>query len=278
MSAALEIERISVGYPGRPVISDISLAPIRGGALTALIGPNAAGKTTLLRGLAGLVRASGSVRYAGRELTRLSPAEHARYVAYMPQTLPQRVALSVYEATLSALRASIDDAVDRQAASARAMDALDRLGIAHLATQPLDRLSGGQRQLASLAQCIVRQPPVLLLDEPTSALDLAHQFRVMRTVKELAQERGMVAIVVVHDIALAARWCDRIVVLSQGAVAADGQADAAINPQVLGSVYGVETRVESCSRGTLQIIVDGTLADADAAPNIGRRTTKGLSQ
>jgi iron complex transport system ATP-binding protein len=271
MTGALVIEGVSVGYAGRPVIDGLSVPPLQPGALTALIGPNAAGKTTLLRGLAGLVRTTGSVRHGGTELTRLAPAEHARFVAYMPQTLPQRVALSVYEATLAALRASPAFEQDRQQAARRAMEALDRLGIAGLATRPLDRLSGGQRQLASLAQCIVRRPPVLLLDEPTSALDLAHQFRVMQVVSDLAREQGMVAVVVLHDIALAARWCERVVVLDSGRVAADGAPLDAITPATLASVWGVAARIERCARGTLQVIIDGPIESAAASHHMAER-------
>lgn len=261
---ALQVTGVTIGYPGRTVIHAASLRPFAGGSVTALVGPNAAGKTTLLRGLAGLARASGSIRFGGTELIGLSAAAHARYVTYMPQNLPQRVALTVYEAMLGALRASDADREDRRDTAVRAMAALQRLGIAGLANRPLDQLSGGQRQLASLAQCIVREPPVLLLDEPTSALDLAHQFRVMRTVRELTRERGMATVVVLHDIALAARWCERIVVLSGGRVVADGPVAEAVTPHMLADVYGIEARVEHCSRGTPQIIVDGTFDEAAA--------------
>lgn len=271
----LEVAGITIGYPGRTVIDNASLQPLAGGSVSALVGPNAAGKTTLLRGLAGLARTRGSIRFAGAELTGLSATAHARYVSYMPQSLPQRAALTVYEAMLGALRASGIDTGDRRGTASRAMEALERLGIAGLANRPLDQLSGGQRQLASLAQCIVREPPVLLLDEPTSALDLAHQFRVMRTVRELTRERGMATIVVLHDIALAARWCERIVVLSGGRVAADGAVADAVTPGILADVYGVEARVERCSRGTLQIIVDGTLDDAAGGLRPGFETKYG---
>src|SRR5690606_2141873 len=155
----------------------LSLTPFEKGTLTALVGPNAAGKTTLLRGLAGLLRASGSVRLGGRELLQLSSTDYAAHVGYMPQSLPQRVALTVFEAMLGALKTSPKSGSSAEIRRA-AMATLDRLGIADLAMRGLDELSGGQRQLASLAQAIAREPSVLLLDEPTSALDLAHQHRV----------------------------------------------------------------------------------------------------
>jgi iron complex transport system ATP-binding protein len=252
----LSIDGLSVGYGRRRIIENLSLPAIAGGAVTALIGPNAAGKTTLLRALAGLVPAKGSIRLDDTELTALSVAGHARHVTYMPQALPQRVALTVFEATLSALMSARDDAISTAEAHERALHALDRLGIADLALRGLDELSGGQRQLASLAQSIVREPTVLLLDEPTSALDIHHQLRVMQLVAELARERGIIVVIVLHDIAQAARYAQRIVLLEQGAIAADGPPDAAITPATLARVYKVEARVERCSHGTLQVIVD----------------------
>ncbi|GLK72208.1 ABC transporter ATP-binding protein [Ancylobacter dichloromethanicus] len=256
MAPRLAIEGLSVGYGRRRIIEDLTLPAISGGGVTALIGPNAAGKTTLLRALAGLVPARGSIRLDDTELTGLSVAGHARHVTYMPQALPQRVALTVFEATLSALMSARDETLSTAGAQARAFATLERLGIADLALRGLDELSGGQRQLASLAQSIVREPTVLLLDEPTSALDIHHQMRVMQLVEELARERSIIVIIVLHDIAQAARYARRIVVLERGAVAADGPPGAAITPETLARVYRVEARVERCSQGFLQVIVD----------------------
>ena len=170
------------------------------------------------------------------------------------------------ESVLGALRASAtgDPAVgagpaSHAASEQRAVAILERVGILHLALEGLDHLSGGQRQLVSLAQSLVREPRVLLLDEPISALDLQHQLRVMRLVQELARERGMIAILVLHDLQIAARWSDGIVMLSRGAVVATGTPTEAITPETLARVYGVEARVEHCSRGGLQIMVDDVL-------------------
>ncbi len=253
---ALHVEGLSIGYGRRQVIDKLDISAIEGGRVTALIGPNAAGKTTLLRGLAGLVKTRGTVRLDEIELTALSIARHAQHVTYMPQALPQRVALTVLESTLSALMSSKGGTPPAATARLKAMETLDRLGISGLAMRGLDELSGGQRQLASLAQSIVREPRVLLLDEPTSALDIHHQLRVMQLVEELARERGIIVIIVLHDIAQAARYAQRIILLEQGAIAADGTPAQAITPQTLARVYKVEARVEPCSRGFLQVIVD----------------------
>ncbi|TCK23856.1 iron complex transport system ATP-binding protein [Ancylobacter aquaticus] len=264
MAPLLTLDGLSVFYGRRPIIENLSLTPITGGGVTALIGPNAAGKTTLLRALAGLVPAKGSIRLVGMaspahplELTGLPVSQHARHVTYMPQALPQRVALTVFEATLSALMSARSDVVlSTSEAQARALETLERLGILDLSRRGLDELSGGQRQLASLAQSLVREPTVLLLDEPTSALDIHHQMRVMQLVAELARERSIIVVIVLHDIAQAARYCQRIVVLEHGVVAADGLPEQAITPQMLARVYKVEARVEPCSQGFLQVIVD----------------------
>lgn len=266
-SVALTVQKLTVGYPGRKVIDNLSLSPMAGGDVVALVGPNAAGKTTLLRGLAGLIRGSGSVRLGSRELFGLSAVEYASYVTYMPQSLPQRVALSVFEAVLSALKASPHGANGGQDDRGHALRTLQRLGIEQLALRPLDELSGGQRQMASLAQALAREPSVLLLDEPTSALDLHHQLRVMSVVREIARERNIVVLVVLHDISLACRWCQRVIVLSNGKVVADGAPEVAVTPSMFADVYGVRARVERCSRGFMQIMVDG-VADAPSAQGV----------
>ncbi|ARU05878.1 iron ABC transporter [Comamonas serinivorans] len=269
---ALQVRGLSTGYRDRQIIRQVDLPTFRPGEVHALLGPNAAGKSTLMRALAGLQPATGSVRLGVQELIGLSLAEHARRVTYMPQTLPQGVALSVLESVLGALRASAtgDPAVgagpaSHAASEQRAVAILERVGILHLALEGLDHLSGGQRQLVSLAQSLVREPRVLLLDEPISALDLQHQLRVMRLVQELARERGMIAILVLHDLQIAARWSDGVVMLSQGAVVAMGTPAEAITPATLARVYGVQARVEHCSRGGLQIMVDDVLPAEAAA-------------
>lgn len=247
------------GYGRLKIVEDLSLAPLRGGEVTALLGPNGAGKTTLLRGLAGLLPAGGTLRLGEVDLMRSGRAGLARLVSYMPQALPSRVSLTVFEAVFSALRAPGRSGVSGREAKVLVMDTLARLDIAALAFRPLAELSGGQRQMASLAQAVVRQPSVLLLDEPTSALDLNFQFRVMDVVRQIVRERDIVAVVVLHDIALGCRWCQRVVLMAGGRVVADGAPAAAVTTGALADVYGVRARVERCSRGSTQVIVDGVV-------------------
>lgn len=261
MSEGLEIRSLSCGYGRREVIADLSLSPVKPGQVMALVGPNAAGKSTLLRALAGLAPSQGTVELDGIDLQRLSLAERARRVTYMPQTLPQGVALTVMEAVVSALRASpgMDGVVGRQAAAGQAVEILARCGIADLAMRGLDALSGGQRQLAALAQAVARRPRLLLLDEPTSALDLNHALRVMKLARELARENAMIVVVVLHDLQAAARVANRVVVMSDGAIIADGPAHQAITAETLARVYQVRARVWSDDQDGLHVSVDDIL-------------------
>lgn len=248
----LLIEHGQVKYGRKVVIADASLPPLRPGTLTALIGPNGAGKSTLLRGLAGLEPMTGAVTLHGQPLAPMSVAQRARLVTYMPQHLPPGLGLSVIESVMAALRVagSGGDYLEQT------YGALQRIGIAPLADQMLNALSGGQRQLVSLAQLIARRPRVMLLDEPTSALDLSYQLRVMECVRQMVCQHQLIAVIVLHDISLAARFADHIAVLREGAVVGFGAPEQVLTAQLFAEVYGVRARVERCSQQTLQVLVD----------------------
>ncbi len=253
----LRVENITTGYRNKSVINALTLAPIQSGHITVLAGPNGAGKSTLLRALAGLLSSTGKLELDGAEVNSLSAASRADKLCFIPQSLPPGVALTVFETVLGALKVvGRGSQLSSSAAESAAFTALKTVGMESHAMTPLDRLSGGERQLAGIAQALVRNPSVLLLDEPTSALDLRHQVVVMDTVRKLALE-GRIVVAVLHDLALAARWADRIVLLAKGKLVADGAPEAALSPSVLAQVYGVNARVEKCSLGYLQVLVDG---------------------
>nr|WP_220462617.1 ABC transporter ATP-binding protein [Pseudomonas putida] len=251
----MSINDITVAYGPRQILHGVSLPELPAGSLVALVGPNGAGKSTLLRALAGLERMKGTVSLDGQDVTRLGFAERSRRLAYMPQQLPPGLALGVMESIVAALRVSGSDDL-----LGHAYQALRQLGIEGLAERTLDSLSGGQRQLVALAQLLARNPQVLLLDEPTSALDLHYQLRVMDAVRERVVMHRLLAVAVLHDINLAASQADWLVVLREGRVVACGAPEQVLRPQLLAEVYGVQARVERCSQGRLQVLVDRALA------------------
>ncbi|MDO5622753.1 MAG: ABC transporter ATP-binding protein [Paracoccus sp. (in: a-proteobacteria)] len=256
--SGLAIHDVSVRYGARPVLDHLTLPPLHAGEVTVLAGPNAAGKSTLLRAVAQLTPHKGRITLDGGDLAAMTGPQRAGQVGFMPQTLPSGSSLSVLESVIAALRAGGDGASDGAGSDQTAMDVLDRLDIGALAMRRLDQLSGGQRQMVSLAQAIVRDPRLLLLDEPTSALDLARQMRLLAELRRLASE-GRIVVAILHDLALAAQWADRIVMLDRGGLHSDGPPRDVLTPAMLAQVYGVAARVETCSRGRLMVLIDGEI-------------------
>ncbi len=251
MSDGLEIAGIGVALAGREIVRGVS-ATLPAGALTALIGPNGAGKTTLLRALAGLLPATGVMRLDGRDLAAMTAAERARHIAYLPQghqahwPLPARdiVALGRFPhggrdpSRLSAADAAIVD------------DAMRRADCAAFAERDVLTLSGGERARVMMARVLAVQAPVLLADEPTAALDPRHQLEIMNVLRDAARG-GALVIAVTHDLALAARFADRALLMRDGAVVADGAPAEVLTPATLRDVYGVEARTVSVDGETL---------------------------
>lgn len=252
-----DIHHLRVAYGERTIISDLSVQPLRTGTVTALLGPNGSGKSTLLKALAGLTRVtSGQVLLDGEDLTSASFETRARQVVYLPQSLPAAVHLRVFESVLVAANASTF--ADGGSASVNAVQSLlERLGIGHLAMQYLDSLSGGQKQLVGLAQAMIRRPRLLLLDEPLSALDLNYQFHVMDLLNQETRENGLVTVIVLHDLNIALRHADNTLMIRKGELVAEGAPRDVISPASLAEVYGVVGRVEPCSRGIPQVLIDG---------------------
>ncbi|KIA78979.1 ABC transporter ATP-binding protein (plasmid) [Chromobacterium amazonense] len=251
MSAHLSLENLSVSYGKQRVIDKLSVPSLAAGEVTALLGPNGSGKSTLLRALAGLQACDGAVRLGDRPLNR----RHGE-AAYLPQTLPPCVHLTVFESLMVAGQATAAG-LFRRHGDDEVVALLESLGIAHLARHYLDQLSGGQRQLVGIAQALIREPAVLLLDEPLSALDLNYQFHVMDLLRLETRRRGMVTVIVLHDLNAALRHTDRALMLKGGQLLANGRPEQVIDAATLRAVYGVHGRVERCPQGVPHILVDG---------------------
>lgn len=253
----LSVHDLTVHYGKRKVLHGMSLDVMKPGHVTALLGPNGSGKSTFLRAVAGLTAARGRVVLGGQDLTALPSGERARIGAYLPQTLPPGVHLQVLEAVMVARRAG--EVVSAECALSESMEVLEGLGIAELSLRYLDELSGGQRQLVGLAQALVRRPELLLLDEPLSALDLRYQFAVMEAVRRETQRRGIVTLLVVHDLNIALQRADDVVYMREGSLVGQGGVMDVTTPEILAEVYGVKTRLEVCPRGLPHVLVDGVV-------------------
>ncbi len=235
---------LTLAYPGRIVLDGIDLT-IPPGRITAVVGPNGGGKSTLLRALAGIARpAAGEVTLDGTRLRRLPPKQLARRLAMLPQSPVVPTGVSV-EALVRRGRhphqrflAPWSDG-DQQAVDA----ALDRTDLADLRARPVEQLSGGQRQRAWIALALAQGTEYLLLDEPTTFLDLRYQLDVLDLLAQLNDDDGATLVLVLHDLAQAARYADHLVVVHDGRIAAAGPPAQVLTEELVADAFGVRCRV-----------------------------------
>ena len=243
-AAALEVRDLALDYGSRAVLRDISLT-LAPGAMAALIGPNGAGKSSLLRCITGLVRPrAGEVLINAVPVADMERGTLARTLAVVPgQTVvafPMRVEELValgripHERGLRGLRHEDQRVID---------SALARVGISELRGRDVRELSLGERQLVVLAMAVAQEARILLLDEPTVHLDLRHQVAVMELLRDLAQRDDVTVLAVLHDVALARHFFDRLLLLDGGRLVADGAADEVLSESNVRAVYGVDRRL-----------------------------------
>ncbi|MFE2410732.1 ABC transporter ATP-binding protein [Kitasatospora sp. NPDC059408] len=240
----LTVQGLTAGYgPGRPVLDGVDLA-VPAGRVVAVVGPNGCGKSTLLRAVARLHRPdAGRVLVGGEDVWRLRPRRAAHRVALLPQSPQAPEAVTV--AGLVRYGRHPHQGLFRQWSAEderRTVHALRATGVEALADRRLDRLSGGQRQRCWLAMVLAQDAPVVLLDEPTSALDLGHAVEVLELVREVAAG-GRTVVMVLHDLAAAARYADLLVALRDGAVVAGGPPREVVDPDLVRALYDVDTDV-----------------------------------
>jgi iron complex transport system ATP-binding protein len=244
--SALSFESVSANYSQRAALRDVT-AKFAAGAVTAVVGPNGAGKTTLFRVALGILSTSaGAVQALGKPIADCSREAMARTIAYLPQSadahwpVTARRIVSLgrlpYRKTLAPMSRDDEAAVE---------NALSRCEANEFAERPIDELSAGERTRVLLARALATQAPILLADEPAAHLDPAHQLLLMRLLKEEAA-RGTAVAVTLHDLTLASRYCDEIVVMQSGRVAAQGTPASALSDANLADVFGVAAvRMES---------------------------------
>ncbi|GGA42729.1 ABC transporter ATP-binding protein [Pelagibacterium lentulum] len=245
----IRLEDVGALHGAKLTVSGISTPAFSKGELVAVIGPNAAGKSTLFKRMAGLLRGPGRVVVEGSNKGK-------RAIGYMPQDTSANAVLTVYESVLLARKQGSGWVV--KDSDLYTIDTiLEALDIRDIAFCNLGELSGGQRQLVSIAQALVRNPDVLLMDEPTSALDLHRQIGVLDFMRNRADKTGMIVFIAIHDLDHALRFANQAMVIENGMLRAAGPTSDVITETLLRDVYRVEARIETCSRGTLRMLVDG---------------------
>ena len=250
MTAPLvDCQRVGFAYApetaGAFAIRDLSFE-VRAGEIFGVIGPNASGKTTLVRLLSRvLVPFAGHIRLDGTDLARLSRAEVARHVAVVPQGVPPGFPHTVEELVLMgryprAPGRFFESPADRAAAR----DAMEAVGVLALRGALLERLSGGERQRVMLARALAQEPRLLVLDEPTAHLDLRYQAECAGLLRRLGRATGLTIVLVAHDLSFAAELCDRLLLMAGGAAVRVGPPEAVMDESVLESAYGCRVLVD----------------------------------
>ena len=239
----LALEQVDVGYGARAILRGVSLS-LAPGEVVGLVGPNGAGKSTLLRAAAGVLPVkAGRVTLEGSAIASLPRRAIARSIAWLPQAQGTDLAFSAREIVamgrlprLGAFEPARE--VDRLAVER----AIAATAIEALVERRFPSLSEGEKQRVLLARCLAQEPTVLLLDEPTASLDVRHAWSLMRVVRERA-EAGAAVLAAIHDLALAARTCHRVVVIGEGGVVADGVPEEALSPATIARTFGMRARV-----------------------------------
>ncbi|WP_102959501.1 ABC transporter ATP-binding protein [Mangrovicella endophytica] len=245
---ALQLRSVGAYHGRRLFVEGVTTPTMRSGEVVAVIGPNAAGKSTLFKRITGILKGPGEVVVDG--------ARTKNTITYMPQDTAANAVLTVYESILLARKQGQSWGVSES--DLRFIDGImNALNITPIAFRDLGALSGGQRQLVSIAQALVREPEIMLMDEPTSALDLHRQVEVLAFMRQQARSKGMIVLIAIHDLNQALRFADTVLVIADGRMRACGDPRDVVTVEMLRDVYKVEARIERCSLDHAHVIVDG---------------------
>jgi iron complex transport system ATP-binding protein len=252
---AVEARGVRVALDRTPILHGVDLR-VEPGEWVTVIGPNGAGKSTLLRTVGGLLPFHGTVTLFGSETGRLRRRERARLVATVAQRPVVPPGMAVLDYVLLGRTPYIPPLGRESAADlAAATEVLDRLDLAGFADRRLETLSGGERQRVFLARALAQGAPLLLLDEPTSALDIGHQQEVLELVDGLRHRHGLTVLATMHDLSVAGEYADRLVLLADGRVVADGPAAEVLTEELLATHYRARVRVVPGEHGPLVVPV-----------------------
>ncbi|MFC1919433.1 ABC transporter ATP-binding protein [Chloroflexota bacterium] len=240
----LEAKGISLGYHHKAVLSDIFLKAIPG-EIVGLIGPNGCGKSTLIRGMCRVIEPwSGQVFINGRDIAEIHRQELARLIAVVPQTPLLPPAFTAFEVVLMGRTPHLGWFRSESASDITiAWKAMQSTGTASFAERRVGELSGGERQRVTIARALSQEPKVMLLDEPTAHLDINYQIQIMDTVLNLCSKGNIAVVIALHDLNLAAQYCQRLILLNKGRIYFEGTPDQVITGETIREIYGVEACV-----------------------------------
>ncbi|MXQ13377.1 heme ABC transporter ATP-binding protein [Microvirga makkahensis] len=275
MTALLEAEAISYRSGGRILVDNVDLS-FASGSFNIVIGPNGAGKSTLLRILCGeLHPTTGSIRWNGEPLHSIPAWRLAHRRAMMPQASDLNFPFTVFEVASLGVEGT-GRGLTREDRQRLALDALEEADVAHLALRNYQSLSGGERQRVHFARVLAQlkagqsleRQQVLFLDEPIASLDLKHQLSLLQISRRLAQD-GLTVVAVLHDLQLACGTADELIVMQAGRLVARGKPDAALTPQRMAEVFGVEFVAPGPASSPWRLVLEGSRRPAPASPTAG---------
>lgn len=237
----ITIKNLTFSYNSHKILDDLNLV-IENSEVLSLVGPNGSGKTTLIKCIDRILKPKGSILLDGKEIEEMSRQDVARQIGYVPQSSSAPLATTVFDTVLMGRRPHIGWRV-KDADLEKVAEVLERLHLEDLAMRDFSQLSGGQKQKVLIARALAQEPSILLLDEPTSNLDMLHQLEVMETVSQLVKEKNISAVMAIHDLNLASRYSDKLVMLKEGKVYAAGEPQSLLNEANISHVYGIEAMV-----------------------------------
>ena len=240
----LKVKDVEFSYASVPILKDICIE-LGASEMLGIVGPNGAGKSTLIRCIDRILQPRmGSILLDGQEIKEMSSMELAQKMGYVPQTAPQVFPATVFDTVLMGRRPHIGWRSSEKDTEI-VLEMLQMLNIVEFAMRDINELSGGQQQKVFIARALTQEPDVLLLDEPTSNLDIRHQLEVMDIIKKIVREKGISAIMAIHDLNLASRYADRIVMMNNGKIFAAGEPVSVLMPESIRQVYKVEAEVKN---------------------------------
>lgn len=239
----LQIENLSFSYKkGHIILDNISLE-VPNGEVLGILGPNGTGKTTFIKCINNILKPdTGKVLFDGKNISKLSQREIAKIIAYVPQYINSFFAMNVIDAVMMGRLPYAGKRYSKEDEEI-VFDILKRMNLEKFAFRSIKEMSGGERQRVFIARAMAQQPKIIILDEPTSSLDLHNQLFILKTIADLAKENNITIIMTIHDLNLAAMFCDRVLMLKESHVFAVGAVDEVLTENNIDVMYKVKTKV-----------------------------------